>query len=61
VKLAHVDAIRGLKEFVAEWAKSWGKDGLLAKAGMVVSPDDAQAKNADVASKLTALDPAGLK
>ncbi|MBC2665556.1 substrate-binding domain-containing protein [Novosphingobium flavum] len=61
VKLAHVDAIRGLKEFVAEWTKSWGKDGLLAKAGMVVSPADIQAKSADIAAKLTALDPAELK
>ena len=36
--------IPGLKEFVAEWAKSWGKDGLLAKHGMVVAPDDVQAR-----------------
>lgn len=61
VKAAHVDAIKGLKEFVAEWAKSWGKDGLLAKQGMVVSPDDVQAKNASIASGLTLLDPTSLK
>lgn len=61
VKAAHLDAIRGLKEFVAEWAKSWGKDGLLAKQGMVVSPDDVQAKNATIASGFTLLDPTELK
>jgi phosphate transport system substrate-binding protein len=61
VKAAHLTAIKGLKEFVAAWAKSWGRDGLLAKAGMVVSPDDVQAKNVTVASALTLLDPATLK
>lgn len=61
VKAAHLGAIKGLKEFVAEWAKSWGKDGLLAKQGMVVSPDDVQAKNAAIASGFTLLDPSELK
>ncbi len=61
VKAAHLDAIRGLKEFVAEWAKSWSKGGLLAKQGMVVSPDDVQAKNAQIASGFTLLDPSTLK
>lgn len=61
VKAAHVSAIKGLKEFVAQWAKSWGRDGMLAKAGMVVSPDDVQAKNTTIASALTLLDPATLK
>lgn len=61
VKAAHVDAIRGLKDFVAEWAKSWGKGGLLAKQGMVVSPEDVQARNAKVAAELTPLDPSTLK
>ncbi|MEO5586423.1 MAG: substrate-binding domain-containing protein [Novosphingobium sp.] len=61
VKAAHVSAIKGLKEFVAEWAKSWGRDGTLAKAGMVVSPDDVQAKSTTIASALTLLDPSQLK
>ena len=34
---------------------------MLAKQGMVVSPDDVQAKNAVVASSFTLLDPAQLK
>ena len=61
VKQAHLDAIKGLKEFVAEFAKSWGKGGTLAKAGMVVSPDDVQAKSAKIAAEFTVLDPAELK
>ena len=61
VKAAHLNAIKGLKEFVAEWAKSWGRDGLLAKQGMVVSPDDVQANSAKLASALTPLDPSQLK
>ncbi len=61
VKAAHLDAIKGLREFVAEWAKSWGKDGLLASHGMVVSPDEVQAANAKIAQGMTLLDPASLK
>ena len=61
VKVAHVNAIKGLKEFVAEWARSWGRDGLLAKQGMVVSPDDVQAANTKIATELTLLDPSTLK
>lgn len=61
VKAAHLDAIKGLKEFVAEWAKHWSKGGLLAKQGMVVAPDDVLAKSSKAASEFTLLDPAGLK
>ena len=61
VKAAHLSAIQGLKDFVAEWAKSWGKDGLLAKQGMVVAPDDVLAKSAKAASEMTLLDPSTLK
>lgn len=61
VKAAHLDAIRGLKEFVAEWAKSWSKGGLLAKQGMVVAPDDVLAKSSAIASGFTVLDLAELK
>lgn len=61
VKKDHLNAIKGLKEFVAEWAKSWGRDGMLAKHGMVVSPDDVQANSTRIASEFTPLDPAQLK
>ena len=61
VKVAHLDAIKGLREFVAEWAKNWSKDGLLAKQGMVVAPDAVLTKSAKTASEFTLLDPAELK
>ena len=61
VKSAHLGAIKGLKEYVAEWAKSWGKDGILAKQGMVVAPDAVQASSAKLAGELTPLDPKALK
>jgi phosphate transport system substrate-binding protein len=61
VKKAHVGAIPGLKEFVSSWPKLWGKDGPLAKAGMIAMPDDLQAKNAKVISDLTPLDSSVLK
>ncbi len=61
VKAAHLSAIKGLKEYVAEWAKSWGKGGLLAKQGMVVAPDAVQASSTKLATEFTLLDPASLK
>ncbi|MEY4473803.1 MAG: hypothetical protein RL671_2107, partial [Pseudomonadota bacterium] len=61
VKAAHVSAIKGLKEFLGEWAKNWSKGGLLARQGMVVAPDDVQAKNAKVVSDLAVMDASGLK
>ncbi|USA39350.1 substrate-binding domain-containing protein [Pelagerythrobacter marinus] len=45
VKKAHLDAIPGLKEFLAEWAESWGQDGPLASIGLVPSPDETMAAN----------------
>jgi phosphate transport system substrate-binding protein len=61
VKAAHVSAIKGLKEFLGEWAKNWSKGGLLARQGMVVAPDDVQAANAKVVSDLTVMDASSLK
>ena len=61
VKAAHLTAIKGLREYVAEWAKSWGVDGLLAKNGMVVAPEAIRAASAGAASAMTLLDPAQLK
>ncbi len=61
VKAAHLTAIKGLKDFVAEWAKSWSRDGMLAKAGMVVAPDAVLAASAKTAAEMTLLDPSQLK
>jgi phosphate transport system substrate-binding protein len=61
VKKAHLNAIKGLKEYVAEWAKSWSKNGMLAKQGMVVAPDAVLARSVKLASDFPSLDPASLK
>jgi phosphate transport system substrate-binding protein len=61
VKSAHLSAIRGLKEYVAEWAKSWSKDGLLAKQGMVVAPDAVLAASTKQSQEMIPLDPKTLK
>ncbi len=55
VKKPHLDAIPGLKEFLAEWVKSWGKDGPLTKIGLIASPDDKMAKSAKAATEYTTL------
>lgn len=51
VKKDHMRAIPGLEAYIAEWAKSWAKDGPLAKIGLVASPDDVMAKNAKVVAE----------
>jgi phosphate transport system substrate-binding protein len=61
VKNAHLDAIRGLREYVGEWAKMWNRDGPLAKIGLVASPGDVAARNTDAAANFPPLDAAELK
>jgi phosphate transport system substrate-binding protein len=41
VKKAHVDAIPGMREYIAEFTseKAWGPDGYLAEKGMIPMPD----------------------
>ena len=55
VKNAHLDAIRGLREFIAEWAKAWVKDGPLTKIGLVANPDDVAARSLAGSIGFTAL------
>lgn len=55
VKKAHLKAIPGLDAFLAEWAKSWSKDGPLAKIGLVASPEDVQAKSTKAATEYVTL------
>lgn len=61
VKKAHLDAIPGLKEYLAEWVKLWSNDGPLAKIGLIPSPADVAANNAKIASEFTLLDAGQLK
>lgn len=61
IKKAHLGPIKGLEAFMKEWPNAWGPDGYLKEKGMVISPDDVRAANAEVVANLTLLDPAELK
>lgn len=61
VKMAHLNSVPGLKEFVAAWAKAWGPDGLLKSKGMVISPEDVRNKFAPIAANPVAMDASTLK
>ena len=39
-KHAHMDVIPGMKEYMAEWTKHWGNDGILSDAGMIPMSDE---------------------
>jgi phosphate transport system substrate-binding protein len=61
VKASHLTVIKGLKDYVAEFASAWGPTGYLKKRGMVVAPADVLAVSAANASDMTPLDPSTLK
>jgi len=39
VKHSHLNIVPGVKDYVNEWTKHWGEDGILADAGMIPLPD----------------------
>jgi len=55
VKNAHLDAIPGLREFVAEWTKIWGPDGVLTGIGMVANSPEQTARSLQAATQFTPL------
>ena len=61
VKKAHLDAIPGLKQFLAAWTESFGPGGALAQIGMVPASDEVRAKSTDAALKHTTMTGDGLK
>ena len=56
VKKAHLEAIQGLKEFLAQWTTMWGRDGQLAKIGLVSNPEDVMARSMSAATNFDTLD-----
>ena len=62
-KLQHMRAVKGMKEFLAEYTKEsvWGPGGMLSKRGLVAEPTAVRAKYAAVAKNLTPLDIKTLK
>ena len=63
VKNAHVNAIPGIKQFLAEYSKesTWGPGGYLAKRGMIAAPDKIRSQSAQAARSLSPVGFASLK
>ena len=55
VKNAHLDAIPGLRAYLAEWGKMWSRGGPLANIGLVASPDDVMARNTQALTQFPTL------
>ena len=57
----HVNAIPGIRGFLAEYARAWAKGGYLERRGLIPSPPEVQAEATRAATELTAMSPDGLK
>ena len=44
VKHQHIGVVPGIKEYMAEWTKHWGDEGVLSDAGMIPMPKSERAK-----------------
>lgn len=60
VKAQHVKAIKGLQQYLDEFAGAWGPEGYLRRRGMVVAPSDVRAAAAEQVKALKPLDPDAL-
>lgn len=58
VKAQHVPAVRGMREFLAEYAResTWGRDGYLARKGLVAAPEAVRRQGESVARSLALMD-----
>lgn len=61
VKGEHIQAVPGLREFLAEYARAWSAGGYLAQHGLIPSPAEVQTKASAAATQLTAVNAAELK
>jgi phosphate transport system substrate-binding protein len=61
VKHAHIGVIPGVKEYMTEWTKHWGEDGMLADAGMIPLPEAEMAEMISRMKNLPALTTSDLK
>ncbi|MEI5688231.1 substrate-binding domain-containing protein [Sphingomonas kyungheensis] len=60
VKVAHLRAIPGLRDFLAAYAAAWGPDGPLVRRGLIAAPPAVRARAAAVIAQTIPLDPAEL-
>ena len=61
VKHQHIGVVPGVKEYMAEWTKHWGNDGVLSDAGMIPMPKLERDKFKAAMTNLPVLTTADLK
>ncbi|WP_298669639.1 substrate-binding domain-containing protein [uncultured Sphingomonas sp.] len=61
VKKAHLRAVPGLREFIAQYAKLWGAGGPLVRRGLIAAPPAIEARSTALIRNETPLDPRALK
>jgi len=61
LKKAHLGAVPGLREFVAEYSRAWQPRGYLTRRDLIPSPDPVRAAADRAATELVPLDPAQLR
>jgi len=61
VKGEHLDAVPGLREFLAEYARGWGPGAYLTDRGLIPLPDALRASAMAIARTLPAMSAAGLR
>jgi len=61
VKHQHIGVVPGVKEYMAEWTKHWGNDGVLSDAGMIPMPKSERDKFKAAMTNLPVLTTADLK
>ena len=61
VKHQHIGVVPGMKEYMTEWTKHWGDDGVLSDAGMIPMPKSERAKYKSAMTSLPVLTAADLK
>jgi phosphate transport system substrate-binding protein len=61
VKKAHLDMVPGLRPYLEQWARSWGKGGPLTRIGLVAASERMQAVNRRAIANLEPMDAALLQ
>jgi phosphate transport system substrate-binding protein len=61
VKGEHLDAVPGLREFLAEYARGWGPGAYLTDRGLIPLPDAMRASATAIARTLPTMSAAGLR
>lgn len=57
VKKAHLRAVPGLKDFLADYTRAWGPDGPLVRRGLIAAAPEVRARAAEVVASAQPIDP----